>query len=74
MKEEPQISKISSKSSYYKCNHSYGFRAGEKAEIIGVRTITLFSMEGTPCFVVLYPDGFIDYVPLGKNPGNYDIS
>jgi hypothetical protein len=48
---------------YYTGVHNYAFRAGQQAEIIGVRMMVVNKYQ-EPVLMVLYEDGFVDYVSI----------
>lgn len=51
-----------------KGTHPYSFREGEEAEVIGVRWI-----KDRVCFMLLYEDGFVDYIPI-CDEGTYELT
>jgi len=63
--QETPIPQLKSTPAFYKGTHRYSFRNGERAEIIGVR-IVITQYGSRPCFMVLYPDGFIDYTLISE--------
>ena len=71
MSEIP-LTPIASHPAIYKGHPRYGFRGGAPAEIIGVRMLDL--KYGTrACFMVLYPDGYVDYCPV-EDINSYTIT
>jgi hypothetical protein len=48
---------------YYVGTHRYSFRRDGPGEIIGVKEVTNGKYT-SKCFVVMYPDGFVDYKPI----------
>ena len=55
---------VSSKPAFIRGINVYSFRRYEWAELIGVRIVTPGDHEPRPCYMVLYEDGFIDYLPI----------
>jgi hypothetical protein len=54
--------------------HRYAFRAGEVAEIIGMKYVKPTGYNWRLAMVVEYVDGFIDYVAFEDvSSGNYEI-
>ena len=62
-----QIPKLESKPVKIKGTHRYSFRVGEEAEVIGLRWA-----RDRVCFMVLYADGFVDYIPMCDD-GTYEF-
>ncbi|GEM_PF-4464522 len=44
--------------------HSYSFRSGEWAEIIGTQMRKPVNLPERPVYIVEYEDGFIDYIAI----------
>jgi hypothetical protein len=54
--------------------HRYAFRAGEVAEIIGIKYVKPIGYDWRLTIKVEYADGFIDYVSIQDvTAGNYEI-
>lgn len=54
--------------------HRYAFRAGEVAEIIGIKYVKPTGYDWRLAMEVEYADGFIDYVAFeDESSGNYEI-
>lgn len=52
--------------------HSFGFRAGEWADIIGVSMAEPDGLEPRLCYSVLYQDGTYDSIPVSDSD-NYEV-
>lgn len=52
--------------------HSFGFRAGEWANIIGVSMAEPDGLEPRLCYSVMYQDGTYDSIPVSDSD-NYEI-
>lgn len=52
--------------------HSFGFRAGEWADITGVSMAKPSDLEPRLCFTVEYADGTIDSIPIDDTL-NYEL-
>jgi hypothetical protein len=50
-----------------------GFRNYKWAEIIGVKMVRPAGLPSRLCFEVVYPDGFVDYIPVSDSE-NYEIA
>lgn len=50
--------------------HSYSFRAGEPAEVIGVVMAAPGDRERRPCFRIRFDDGKEDFVSIFAAPGS----
>jgi len=48
--------------------HRYLFRAGEPAEIIGVKFVTPKNAGPRPCYHIRFKDGKRDLVPISESP------
>lgn len=54
--------------------HAYSFRTGVWAQVLGTVWLTPeYDLEGRPCFVVMYPDGVVDYIPI-EDERHYQIA
>lgn len=53
-------------------NHSFGFRAGEWASIIGVSVVEPDNLEPRLCYSVMYQDGAHDSIPVSDSD-NYEV-
>lgn len=70
MPESP-MEPLASKPAYYHGHPRYGFRGDSPAEIIGVRmAVTKYGQRA--CFMICYPDGYIDYCPI-EDIKSYEI-
>ena len=49
----------------------HSFRKGEWATIVGVALFTPANFEERLCYVVMYPDGDLDYISI--QGGDYDV-
>ena len=52
--------------------HSFGFRAGEWASIIGVSMAEPDGLEARLCYSVMYQDGTYDSIPVSDSD-NYEV-
>lgn len=66
MTDETTPVKLVTRPVKYKGTHPYIYRSGEEAEIIGVRMVISKSGAARPCWMLLYPDGMIDYTAVGE--------
>ncbi len=54
--------------------HRYSFRKGEKALVVEVKMLYPDNLPPRPCFVSIFDDGKIDYVPVSEvSNGNYKL-
>lgn len=55
-----------------RCIHRHGFRAGDWADLIGVRMVEPGGLPARPAFECRYSDGYIDYIAV-SNVDEYEI-
>jgi hypothetical protein len=48
--------------------HPYGFRSGQWA-----RVLTTVESYGRPCWLVEFPDGFLDWWPTQDRDARYEV-